>query len=172
MGIYITVIVGMLLIMLIDMIWVSLNRWSRTFGYITMVGLIFLICTVVGLVYYSTKDNFDTESIKEKEIEISALRDNTNVGGNIFLGLGAIDGVDYYYYMSETSKGKKMEKVKVKDSFIKEVSGNGKATMETYKLKSTSGFVRWYYGKNWFGEEYIFHVPKGTVTPDFIVDMN
>lgn len=108
-----------------------------------------------------------TEKYAES-IEITALKDSSNVEGSFYLGSGYIDEEQYYYYMTDTNKGKKMEKVLAEDSYIKEVDGEVK--LDIYELEyNFIGKVLMFFNSS--GYEYIFNVPKDTVTTEFNVDM-
>ena len=102
-------------------------------------------------------------------VEISALKDNSNVEGSFFLGTGSIEENSYYYFIKNTNKGKRMEKVLVDKSYINE--GSDEAYVEIYKGKFSKFAQIMLFSEYGFDEEYIFYVPDNSVTTEFKVDM-
>lgn len=112
----------------------------------------------------------ETETKFKEKIEITALKDNSQIQGNFFLGSGSINEESYYFYMTNTNKGKKMEKAKVENSYINENSDND-TYVEVYDVMIKNGFAKFLFGKTTVDSEYIFYVPEDSVTTEFKVDM-
>jgi hypothetical protein len=130
-------------------------------------GISFLL-TLLALIIISMYPNSELQKVETTTI--SALKDNAKTKGSFFLGSGYINSNQYYFYIEETNKGKKMSKVSVDNAYVKENST--RSYIERYEYQYTSKFAIWMYGKEpWGAEEYIFHVPKGTVTTEFNIDM-
>lgn len=110
--------------------------------------------------------------VKHSETEITALKDNPSTNGSFFLGTGYVSSNQYYFYIEQTEKGKKMQKVSVSESYVNEVEGV-KPKVETYWKKYNSKIARFMYGDYaiFSSDEYIFYVPKDTVTNEFNIDM-
>lgn len=126
----------------------------------------FLLMLILSSFGFAT----EYEPIKDEVMEITALKDNVANEGQFFLGSGNVEGVAYYFYMEQKELGYQMNKVAVDQSYIKEVQ-TGTPKIEVYKKKRTSKFAAFMFGEFLYEKEYVFHVPKGTVTTDFKVDM-
>ena len=125
-----------------------------------MIGVLLII---LPFDYFLPKTEKYVESI-----EITALRDNSDMEGSFYLASAYVDEEQYYYYMTNTNKGKKMDKVSAEDSYINETDETPK--VDVYDLEyNFIGKVLMFFGSS--GHEYIINVPKDTVTTDFNVDM-
>lgn len=112
----------------------------------------------------------ETKPVLYETTQITALKDNSSVQGTFFLGSGSIKEDSYYFYMTESNKGKKMEKVRTDKAYIKE--GKFENTyVETYEMVIKNKFAKFLFGEVAVSYEYIFHVPENSVTTEFNVDM-
>lgn len=112
----------------------------------------------------------ETEPKFKETIEITALKDNSELHGSFYLGSGSIDEETYYYFMTETNKGKKMDKVSTKDAYLNE--GETENTyIEVYDLVFTNSIAKFLFGESSGYDEYIFYIPENSVTTEFNVDM-
>lgn len=110
------------------------------------------------------------ELYKNKTYEISALKDKSNISGRSFIGTGYINEDQYYFYIIETSKGKKMDKVHINKAYLNE--GNYTPHVDVYNFKYKDEFAQWLIGYDKHTEyEYVFFIPENTVTTEFNVDM-
>lgn len=110
------------------------------------------------------------EPYKSKTYEISALKDNSNVSGQSFIGTGFISENQYYFYMTETEKGKKMNKVRINDAYLNE--GDYVPYVDVYSYRYKSKLARWLYGENKDENyEFVFFIPEDTITTEFNIDM-
>lgn len=115
--------------------------------------------------------DFKTEGVKIDEIPIVSLKDNSNSEGEFFLGSGKVEDIDYYYYMTQTEKGLKMDKKETDSSYINEVDSE-EYKVEIYELELKSKFVKFMFELILEEQyEYIFHIPKDSVDKSFNVDM-
>ena len=102
------------------------------------------------------------------DTKIVALKDNQNTSGNFYIMGGYVDENLYYYYATETEFGYKTEKVEADNAYIKYT--DGAPHIERYvgefvddKVKLLGSFI---------GEDrYIIYCPYGTVTNEFVVDL-
>lgn len=133
-----------------------------------MLGVvIWLILYVVAPVTY------DAEGREPISVtNITALKDNQVTASSYFLGTGSTDGSQYYFYMTESEKGKRMGKISAsKRVFINEGSTTN-PRLEKYEAEYTNEFLTFILPDYTFADyEYVFHIPEETVTTEFNVDM-
>lgn len=146
--------------------------WGFDIGDI-VIGILFAVVSFIVMIGITLLISLfpSTELVKVQTNSITALKDNSKHNGSFFLGSGNVGDDQYYFYIKETSKGKKMNKVNTDDSYIKEESVNPYVVRYEHHYKS--GFAKILFGERNLlkSDEYIFHVPKGTITTDFNVDM-
>ncbi|CAM3635988.1 hypothetical protein [Mesobacillus zeae] len=105
------------------------------------------------------------------EVEIYAIKDNSEVQGQFSLGYGSVDEEQYYYYVTESNDGfKKIAKAEVDNSALKEESIDNPYVV-VYENKFDSAFMRFMYGDYNGSNTYEFHVPNNTITTDYNVDL-
>lgn len=102
------------------------------------------------------------------DTKIIALKDNQNINGNFYIMGGYVNENLYYYYATETEFGYKTEKVMADNAYIKYTDG------ETHIEKYVGEFANdrmnlW--GFPVCNDRYIIYCPDGTVTNEFIVDL-
>jgi hypothetical protein len=102
------------------------------------------------------------------DTKIIALKDNQNVSGSFYIMGGYVDEDLYYYYATETEFGYKTEKVKANNAYIKYTDG------ETHIERYVGEFAN--EKNNLWGfpicdDRYIIYCLDGTVTNEFIVDL-
>jgi len=143
---------------------IDLEDLASSFGIGIIVGA---IAALLILIYGFTADG---KLYKSETYEISAIKDNSNVSGNSFIGTGYVNESQYYFYILETKKGKKMHKVHIGDAYLNE--GDYTPYVDVYDYKYNSKFAQWLYGKNKYDDyEFVFFIPEDTVTTEFNVDM-
>lgn len=148
------------------------SYWGFSFGDFIMGGVFAVVSFVVMVGIVLLISIFPhSELVKVETNSITALKDNGKTNGSFFLGSGNIGEDQYCFYIEETDKGKKMNKVIIDNGYIKEESV--KPYVDKYETHYTSKLVKWLFGENkpLGSDEYVFHVPKNTVTTDFNVDM-
>lgn len=159
------IVVGIFILSVIYAITNADDFWDVIFG--ALVGLIGAAIAGVVLTLFSFFPN--TEPVLKEEVLISALKDKSNMSGEFFLGSGYISNNQYYFYIEDTSKGKRMRKIPVDEAYINENDENPR--LEIYVGQFTGKFARFMYGDRNAEEEYLFFVPENTVTTDFNIDM-
>lgn len=171
MGMIITLIVVFILTVVLTMLNFGVFDFED-FLVSGLLGFLFgllttLLATIIliGIAYLPNNEYNLVETVK-----ITAMKDNSRTSGSFYLFGGTVSETDYYYYMTETGKGLKRDKVDVEHSTINEVAENPK--VEIYKSQYTNAFIRWYFGETSPRDaKYVFYVPPGTVTTQFEVDM-
>lgn len=143
---------------------IDLDEIGMSIGFGVIAGV---ITALLVLIYAFSADG---ESYKSETYEISAIKDNSNVSGRSYLGTGYVNESQYYFYILETEKGKKMNKVHIGDAYLNE--GDYTPYVDVYDYKYKSKFAQWLYGKNKYDDyEFVFFIPEDTVTTEFNVDM-
>lgn len=108
---------------------------------------------------------------KAETIYIQALKDNSLTEGSFFLGTGDIDERHYYFYLEKSEKGAQMKKQEIASNVYVNEDMNGTPRIEVYSKEYVSPVADFFFGALNMQREYIFHVPKGTITNEFKVDM-
>lgn len=121
-----------------------------------------LVAMIVGLCIPSS------EIIYEKTVTpIVALEDNMSSGGTFFLGTGSTKNSIYYYYMTETEHGYKLQDVTASKAYIK-YDAEPRIVIE-----NGCGFKHWY-NYIWafpVRTHYTIYVPEGTILNNYNIDL-
>lgn len=148
----------------------SWNDWFEKvlFSIFTVVisSVVILLVLLISSAIISC--NADMNYNMVSDTKIIALKDNQNVSGSFYIMGGYVDEDLYYYYATETEFGYKTEKVKVNNAYIKYTDG------ETHIERYVGEFANeknnlW--GFSICDDRYIIYCPDGTVTNEFIVDL-
>ena len=126
-----------------------------------------LLVILLSSAVVSSRDNV-FEYNKVSDTKIVALKDNQNASGSFYIMGGYVNEDLYYYYATETEFGYKTEKVKASDTYIKYADG------ETHIEKYVGEFINDsmnFWGFPMCNDRYIIYCPDGTITNEFIVDL-
>lgn len=134
---------------------------------------ILLSCAVTMLVVLFSSavvSNCDNviEYNKTSDTKIIALKDNQNISGSFYIMGGYVNEDLYYYYATETEFGYKTEKVKAENTYIK--YADGETHIERYVGEFTNDSL-YLWGFPMCDDRHIIYVPDGTVTNEFVVDL-
>lgn len=149
-------------------LWVGIGTCiMESFLAILVSCAVTLLVVLFSSVVVSSCDNV-IEYNKASDTKIIALKDNQDISGSFYIMGGYVDEDLYYYYATETEFGYKTEKVKAENVYIKYTDG------ETHIERYVGEFAN--DGNNLWGfpmcdDRYIIYVPDGTVTNEFIVDL-
>ena len=167
---------------------------ALSIGMCTIVALIILFITFLGVKYETTIKENITEN--EKEIVNLNIKSNVNgeINGSFFIGTGSVRGsIDeegYYYFYTKTDNRYKLEKVLVNDVELIEYDGVPKIVHKEIKLTklkkringALSNFLKLDFNKEWeenfssfdenkYGsskqEETIIYIPKDSIFTNF-----
>lgn len=136
------------------------------------VVLAYIFAALCILVVTTGSDSF-THYEKDSEWTIYALNDSSDVKGRFFLGTGSIESNLYYYYIRDTAHGQKIEKVSTSDAYLKY---DDRCYVERYSryynddLK-TKLLVTRFFDKCDYNSYYVIHIPEGSITNEFVVDL-
>ena len=172
MGIWILFIIVFLLmgVLLYD---IAYEYTLSTFLFNVALGSISWIF-ILGFVYMITTEVVDYKEIEKPTtvIELSALKDGSSSSGNFFLGTGTIDSSQYYFYLTQNSKGLQQSKLKIdSDVYLKE-DDSVKPNISKYNKVTDSKFVKFMFGEQLTVESHtIITVPANSVTTEFKVDL-
>lgn len=135
-------------------------------------GLSFIVWAVVfigGSLYMHSSEK---EMEFSHKINITALKDNSNIeGSGYYLGGRNINEQQYYYFMMNTSKGERMFKVKTNKAYINE--GDYEPHVMVYDEVLKGKIARLIWGSKVYDDEaeFVFYVPNKTITNEFEIDM-
>ena len=162
------------IIIIIISIFISHTNMENIGGYIGNGFIALIISCLVFLVGHIIAAEIivcsDPEQVKYETInttEIIALKDNFNGSGSWFLGSGHYDNDLYYFYMTETDKGLKPDKIKVSDCYIKYDN-------DIPRIVTTEGIVKDKWWVPWgciVRSETIIYVPYGSISTQILVDL-
>ena len=104
-------------------------------------------------------------------IELVALKDNSSVNGNFFLGTGTIDEDQYYFYLTKTAKGIQQRKLKnTSDVYLNYAESTDTPRIVVQKSRCANPIIDFLALGPTFTEYYIY-VPEGSITNEFSVDL-
>lgn len=148
----------------------SWNNWVEKILLSVLTVVVSVAVTLIVLLLSSVITSYcaDFDYNMVSDTKIIALKDNQNISGSFYIMGGYVDEDLYYYYATETEFGYKAEKVKANNAYIKYADG------ETHIERYVGEFVN--NSSNLWGfpicdDRYIIYCPDGTVTNEFIVDL-
>ena len=176
------IIVGMFLISVIAIIiyeFVNANiiecglgngDWAEVFAksFISFI-ICFLLIPLIGSPVYFVGATSEQKIIDTKNVDLIALNDTSTIGGSFYLNCGSVDGKMEYRYLYDTDKGIAQKSANANSSYIKEYSEISVPYVEVRTTIPENGFLAWLSGYK--GEEYIFHLPKGSIKVDYNVNL-
>lgn len=148
----------------------SLNDWVEKILLSTLTVLVSFLITFIMLIVSSTivtgcaEINYNVVS----DTKIIALKDNQNISGNFYIMGGYVNENLYYYYATETEFGYKTEKVRADNTYIKYTDGETHIERYIGEFANDSANI---WGFPMCNDRYIIYCPDGTVTNEFIVDL-
>lgn len=146
------------------------NNLLEKFFFSFMALLFSLAISILVLVGVSTIVSCcaDIDYDIVSDTKIIALKDNQNVSGRFYIMGGYVDEDLYYYYAVETEFGYKTEKIKASNVYIKYT--DGETHIERYGGEFANSGVN-FWAMPMCDDRYIIYVPDGTVTNEFVVDL-
>lgn len=116
--------------------------------------------------------NSNKELIVAETKTIYALNDKTSINGQSFLFSGYIKEDLVYRMFVEENGGKKLKELKPSSVTIYEEDKDCDKFIETYKYKYTNSFIKWLLGEStWDDDTYKIHIPKGSITTEYKLDL-
>lgn len=127
----------------------------------------FIVGGTIGL--FPEKKYIPTESIN-----IVAMSDNFQTGGNFFLGTGSLNGVPYYFYYEQAKdSGYIQGKVKAENAVIYEQDSLKNPKIQFYTKEFVdSNWENWSLSFACSHERAEIFVPKGSIKRNFNFDLN
>lgn len=148
-----------------------------------------LLCASISVITTSAPEYSDEAVLKSSECIIN-LKDNRDVHGRFFLYSGRVNTDMYYYYMVQNADGSmQTKKVPAEETRFVYISDDETPHVEhfvNYEIHSeTTQSLRFWFTWDWLGDlffgqdkeeryqtaYYAIHVPQGSITNDFVVDM-
>ena len=144
------------------------ERDSDNFFLIGFLGaLVSGFCTVIVAAIISMSIPSSEIIYEETVTPIVSLEDNMSNGGMFFLGTGSTKDRIYYYYMTETEHGYKLQNVDASKAYIKY------DTEPRIVIEDGCGFKHWYNNIWAFPAHthYTIYVPEGTILNNYNIDL-
>lgn len=156
-----------IIIFIIGIIYAIYERNLDYAGIGFLIGLVALVLVFILITTVSETLPNDVKIYEEEEVPIVALEDNFNLNGHFFLASGIIAEDAYYYYMTKTEEGYKIQKIIASTPI--EISDNPRIVKYT-----PVGFTEWYYYifSAPTGTYYKIYIPEGTIKFAFNIDLN
>lgn len=148
----------------------SWNDWVEKILLSILTVLVSFLITFIMLIVSSeivtgcAEINYNVVS----DTKIIALKDNQNISGNFYIMGGYVNENLYYYYATETEFGYKTEKVRADNAHIKYTDGETHIERYVGEFANDSANL---WGFPMCNDRYIIYCPDGTVTNEFIVDL-
>lgn len=154
-------------------IYIWCDQWNDLaekvfFSILTLFLLPFIAIVVLLISSAFVSGIADIKYNMESDTKIIALKDNQDVNGSFYIMGGYVNEDLYYYYAIETEFGYKTEKVMADNTYIKYTDG------ETHIERYTGSFVNDtvnFWAIPVCNDRYIIYCPYGTVTNEFVVDL-
>lgn len=129
-----------------------------------------LICHF-NFLYWTLLFSTSVDYNSPNQVDIYAIKDSTEIEGSFSLGTGQVSGEQYYYFVTKTDNDfKKVDKVKVNHSVMKEGDYVQPYVIQ-YPKEFDSAFARIMYGKYSGYYFYEFYLPNDTITTDYNIDL-
>jgi hypothetical protein len=141
---------------------------KNLFSILTIVASLEVSSLVLVMTSAIVSNCADIDYAKETDTQIIALKDNQNISGGFYIMGGYIDEELYYYYATETELGYKTEKISSDNAYIKYTKGQ--AHIETYFGDFHNSFLHTF-AIPLVDNRYIIYCPEGTITTEYIVDL-
>ena len=135
-------------------------------GIVIWAGIMAVVCLAFGGIGYAIPEHEQNIRMVHCQ-EIQALKDNNSIEGRFYLGNGHIGEEQYYYYIVNTEKGYKTEKVKSNNAYV---VYNDKPYVEKYEAVSFKHWYTYIYAIP-ATSYYVLYVPEGTITNEFNIDL-
>lgn len=166
------VIIGTVLGLILNVhMWESII--GKIFGALSGMFIGFFIGALVWISIGSIIGIFlPTHYIVRETTNIVAFEDNSEVNGSFFLGCGKVNENTVYRYIIDTDNGKRVKELEEnRDTaiYIKECSDSPKIE---YKVLDFINQNNYWFACPFLSKEIItFHIPEGSVTNEFNVDL-
>lgn len=117
------------------------------------------------------ENNAKSESVVISETKILALKDNTSLKGNFFLGSGNINGTMQYVYLIETEEnGIQLQTINANSIYIiQEEKINPRIVI--YRKQPVNNILKWLWLPTIDNIQKKIYIPKGSIKYDFTVDL-
>lgn len=143
--------------------------YDKIFGSIVVLLISFCLSLIVLFIASTITSCFAEIDYKlASDTKIIALKDNQNVNGSFYVMGGYVNENLYYYYVTETELGCKVEKIRACDVYIKYT--DDRTHIEKYEGEFANDTM-YLWGFPVCDYRYVIYCPEGTVTNEFKVDL-
>lgn len=149
-----------------------LGASEESLGWLAVISLVALIVGIIMIIYVAHIPRGVIWK-EESKTNIIALKDNSNISGQITGGIFITSGYVledmYYYYMEVTEDGKHMNKIPADSAYIIETNDIKPSIIEKKKYNADKRLDFWFDVRT--AVKYLIYVPKGTVDVEYKVNM-
>jgi hypothetical protein len=166
---------------IVAVICIFVIRWGKEeYEYQAMgIAIFVLIVDIVFAAWFYSANTPQTEkTVILEEVEIIALKDQSNIDGEIFLGSGHIQENLAYVFMMKTEEGFVSDQVEIdrdnpESVIVVESDFERPRIVKTQKElePKVAAIVPWLSVEE-FDQKTIIYVPVGTVDRSFAIDLN
>ena len=162
-------------IIIATLIWIiyDICEWSFEFYHPIIMILMTIVAFLVLLFTSVVSSNIaETVPVESTTQELVAIQDNRDIEGHGSFISRSVETNNYYYYLTETEKGIKLNKQLTNSSYIKYLEEEETPYIEIftfdYKNKKLNEI---FWGPCVKNDEYIFHIPKDSVITEYKIDL-
>ena len=131
-------------------------------------GLGFLLTLLFGII---AVDCPQIPCGEPQKVELVAMKDNSTINGNFFLGSGSINEDQYYFYLEQTNKGIQKKKVKADhNTYLNYIENDDTPYLLIQKTRCENDII-YALSHKCYDVEYYFYIPDGSITNEFSVDL-
>lgn len=148
-------------------------EWGFSFYHPIITFLMTIVAFLVLLFTSMVSSNIaETVSVKSTTQELIAIQDNRDIEGHGSFISRSVETNSYYYYLTETEKGIKLNKQSTNSSYIKYLEEGETPYVEIftfdYKNKKLNEI---FWGPCVKNDEYIFHIPKDSIIIEYKINL-
>lgn len=162
-------------IIIATLVWIiyDICKWGFSFCHLLVMVLMTLVAFLVLLLTSAASSSIaETTPVESTTQELVAIQDNRDIKGYGSFISRSVETNSYYYYLTETEKGIKLNKQSTNSSYIKYLEEGETPYVEIftfdYKNKKLNEI---FWGPCVKNNEYIFHIPKDSVITEYKIDL-
>lgn len=151
-------------------VWLCTRGYNYSFEWVWSLIIGVVLSVIISAIGGASSVTHDPKNFAGKTSSfqtLSALKDGKEVSGSFFLLSGGFGSEAKYSYIVVDEDGvSRVQSIAIERAGVKE---DGKRTLETVTKTYKSNF--WFPGMWSDKTDYVFHIPQGSMTSEFAVDM-
>lgn len=163
------------IIILASLAWIiyDICEWGFSFCHPLIMFTMTLVAFLVLLLTSAASSEIaETVPVESTTQTLVAMQDNRDIEGHGSFISRSVETNSYYYYLTETEKGIKLNKQSTNSSYIKYLEEGETPYVEIltfdYKNKKLNEI---FWGPCVKNDEYVFHIPKDSIISEYKIDL-